>query len=471
MTEPSTGDRGAANGLRQHGERLAQALRSGQGPGARILRGSSLAAIVNVAGLPVSFVTQVMLARSMGAHEYGVYTYALSIVNILTIYATLGLENVSLRFVSAFAGVEDWAGVSGFAQFSYRATLLGSLVLLTLGGVWMAVWPSARQPEEPHALIALLLLLPINAIMVLQSIVLQGTGSVLAAQIPTTIVRPLVFIGLLIVGLVLAHGPLSPITVLLLSSLAGGACVILSAQLLQRRTGNVEARKPTANERRDWLRVGRSLLGISTFQMAASPQIGILVLGTLLTKRDAGIYSAANQLALPVSIGITAVLFVATPLVAQYYAQGRRDDLQRTLRLAGLAATAFALPALAVFVLLGRWILGLYGHEFPAGYSILIVFCSAQVFSALGGGIGGYLLSVSGNERANLHITAASAVANVVLVLALVHRYGMFGVAVAYAASMGLRLALIAAFVHRTMNLNVFPWRSLTPRTVSGVDA
>jgi len=245
----------------------------------------------------------------------------------------------------------------------------------------------------------------------------------------------------------------------------------LSAYLLRRRTGGVAPRKPSTQERREWLRVGRSLLGISTFQMAGSPQIGILVLGTLLTKRDAGIYSAANQLALPVSIGIAAVLFVAAPMVAQFHAQGRREELQRTLRLSGLAAAGFAVPALAVFALLGKWILGLYGPEFTAGYAILVVFCTTHVISAFGAGIGGYLLSVSGNERANLHITAASAVTNVVLVFALVGRYGMLGVAIAYALAMAVRLALIAIFVHRTMGFSVFPWRSFAPPHARGADA
>ena len=173
-----TDDTSGTMALKVLRDRVTNALRSGQGPGARILRGSSLAAIVNVAGLPVSFVTQIVLARSMGANDYGIYAFALSVVNILAIYSTLGLENVSLRFVSTFAGAEDWAGVRGFARFGYRATLLASLVLLIAGGLYIEFWPSATRLAPP-ALIALILLLPVTAIMVLQSCMLQVPGAYL----------------------------------------------------------------------------------------------------------------------------------------------------------------------------------------------------------------------------------------------------------------------------------------------------
>ncbi len=438
-------------------DRLINSFRSGEGPGSRMLRGLSHASLITVIGLPLAFATQITLARVLGTEDYGIYAFALSILNMCTIYVTLGLDNVSLREVSAFTGAGDWAGVRGFAMYAYRMTALASVALSSAGAVVLFLWPGIDSPTF-KALAVLPLLLPLTGAMVLQTGMLQSTGGLLEAQLPSGAARPLVLIGLLFGAVFVAGHQLSSAQVLVLSSVATLASVLLSDYLLRRRCQWAAARAPDQGQKTEWLRLGRSMLGISTFQMAASQQLGIFMIGLLKAKRDAGIYSAANQVALPVSLGVGAVLFVAAPMLAQYYSQGKRLELQRTLHLSVLGSVALSLPALLLFALIGRWALGWYGPDFKAGYSILLVLSLSHVIVSLGGGIGGYLLSVSGNENANLRITAISAVVNFVLVVALVSRLGMLGVAIGFTAATFLRLVLIARYIHRKMDLSLIPF-------------
>lgn len=449
--------------VRQLLTRVLDSLRSGKGPGARLLRGLAQAGALTVFGLPIAFATQITLARVLGTDDYGIYAFVLSILNMAAIYVTLGLDNASIREVSAFTGLEDWAGVRGFARFSYRATVATSFALSAVGLVIVALWPGIGRPTQ-MALYTLPLLLPLTAIMVLQTCMLQSTGGLIEAQAPSGIVRPLLLIGLLLTVVFLVGQSLSSAEVLLLSGTASFASVLLSDRFLRKRCHGARPRQPTPEQRKEWLRLGRSLLGVSTFQMAASQQLGIFMIGLLKAKREAGIYSAANQVALPVSIGVGAVLFVAAPMLAQYHSRGQRAELQRTLHLSVLASVALSLPALVAFALIGRWVLGWYGPDFKAGYGILLVLSLSHLIVSLGSGIGGYLLSVSGNEHVNLRITAISAGANFLLVVALVGRYGMLGVAIAFTAAMLLRFALISRFLRREMNLTLLPrggYRSL----------
>lgn len=442
--------------MRKLRDRLLQSFRTGQGPGAKLLRGLTHAGITTVIGLPLALGTQVTLARVLGTEDYGVYAFALSLLNMAAIYVTLGLDNVALREVSAFTGAGDWAGVRGYSLFTYRATVLASLALSAVGLGALTLWPGLDSATF-NALATLALLLPLTATMVTQTCMLQSTGSLLEAQLPSAALRPLVLISLLVGAVLVAGHTLSSAQVLLLSAVATSASVLLSDYLLRRRCHWAAPRAPQDAQRKEWLRLGRSLLGISTFQMAASQQMGIFMIGLLKAKRDAGIYSAANQVALPVSLGVGAVLFVVAPMLAQYHSQGRRAELQRTLHLSVLGSVALSVPALIVFVFIGRWALGWYGPDFKAGYSILLVLSLNHVIVSFGGGAGGYLLSVSGNEHANLRMTAISAVVNFLLVVALVGRFGMLGVAIAFTTASVLKFGLIARYIHREMHLSLFP--------------
>ena len=49
----------------------------------RLARGSLTALPIYVAGVGVSYVAQLVLARVLGAHEFGIYAYVMAIVSVL----------------------------------------------------------------------------------------------------------------------------------------------------------------------------------------------------------------------------------------------------------------------------------------------------------------------------------------------------------------------------------------------------
>src|SRR5947199_8340237 len=78
-----------------------------------------------------------------------------------------------------------------------------------------------------------------------------------------------------------------------------------------------------------WMRAIRSFIVISGAQLILSQQSDILVVGTVLSPRDAGLYSAASQLSWLTMLGAQAVIFVVLPFVSDLHARGRRAELQR----------------------------------------------------------------------------------------------------------------------------------------------
>lgn len=64
--------------------------------------------MLQVVGLMLGFASSVLLARVLGPHGLGQYSYVLAIVAILSVLASLGLPAVVARLISAYQVSDEW---------------------------------------------------------------------------------------------------------------------------------------------------------------------------------------------------------------------------------------------------------------------------------------------------------------------------------------------------------------------------
>lgn len=145
----------------------------------------------------------------------------------------------------------------------------------------------------------------------------------------------------------------------------------------------------------------------------------------------------------PPPMPLLIVHLVVMPLVAEMYAQGRRTELERTLR---SMATLGSIPAslvLATFVLLGGPILGLvYGDYYRTGATVLALLSLGQLVNVWTGCCTTTLM-MTGHQLAMMTITMVCGSLTIVAILLVVGPYGSTGVAVATAAGLGLQNILM----------------------------
>ena len=194
-------------------------------------------------------------------------------------------------------------------------------------------------------------------------------------------------------------------------------------------------------EMREWLKTAFGLLSVSVAQLILAGQTDIVIVGTVVSKAEAGHYAIANQIAGVLSMGTTAMSFVAAPSIAQYHRAGDRVALQRLLNRVRWTNLIPTLPALAFIAVAGRPLLGLFGPSFKEAYPVLLVLSAGGLQAAAGGSIAGFLLTMTGNERAGAGIIGAAAVVYLVLVAILAPLYGAMGVA----------LSTVSAFLFRAI--------------------
>ena len=93
---------------------------------------------VKVLGAGAAFGLQVVIARIIGVHQYGVYVYSITILTVLLLLATHGWDTATLRYVAAYRANAQWGLLRGLIALSrgmplYVAVAVGVVVTVTIG--------------------------------------------------------------------------------------------------------------------------------------------------------------------------------------------------------------------------------------------------------------------------------------------------------------------------------------------------
>jgi len=207
-----------------------------------------------------------------------------------------------------------------------------------------------------------------------------------------------------------------------------------------------------------WMRAIRSFIVISGAQLILSQQSDILVVGTVLSPRDAGLYSAASQLAGLTMLGAQALIFVVLPFVSDLHARGRRAELQRLVVRTVQACAVVSLPVVALLLVAGRLVLRAYGPAFADGYPVLAVLSAGAGVGATLGIISGFLLTMTGHEQAASRMVVGTAVLNLALTFVLTPTFGIVGAAVATVVAGLGRVWLLQRYARRHLGVAVRPY-------------
>ena len=427
-----------------------------------VTRGALGAFAVNLGGVGLAFGLHVLLSRVLGTAGYGTYVYAITWVAVCALFATFGQIHVLVRFLPALEVEEGWPRIKGLLRQSTRLTLAASLVLggLAAGGVML--FGAGLDSELRRALWLGSLLLPVLALTQLRQAALRGFKRASYAEIPERIVRPLLMISAVAVAAFVLKWQWDAADVMIvhLAALAVGL-LIAHAWLVRALPEPVRDVAP-AYETRVWLRASLPLVVFSAMHHLLS-YVDILMVGSLLGAGEAGIYAAAARIAGLVLFGSIAINAIVAPMISQFHASERLAALQSMLTLTARANFAFAIAAGFAIVAGGEWVLWLFGPDFDSGYTALLICTAGYLVSAFAGSVG-FLMTMTGNERAAARIMALSVTANIVLNAVLIPLWGLAGAATATAIATVMWNMLMLAHTHRTLNVDSsavsLPWRT-----------
>jgi O-antigen/teichoic acid export membrane protein len=384
-----------------------------------------------------------MLARLLGVEAYGELSYVIGVVNLVTTLAIVGFPSLSVREIGYFTAADDLLGIHRYVRRTLGVVLVTSLVMVA--ATWYVLALVGYPAPGVAAVVAVgIWILPANALLRVAQPMVQGFNRPIWGIIPEYVLRPLLLFGLVGAVWVLAEGPHTPAELIALNLAAYVAATAAALALLWRLMPPATGPGEQKSLRRYFL--DGTPFFVAAFMTALCNQLPLLTLGNLVDAEAVGLYRPIMLIAATLTFVLRGLNVPLRPLIARNYKQGQllamQRRLTRTTRLIFLCSTAI----FAVFVLLGEFILGLFGEPFKAAYVPLLVLAAGQLVNVACGPVTA-VLNMTEQARYTVYGMLVGVVTTVILCFALVPPLGILGAAIAAALTRftwNVTLAVIA---------------------------
>lgn len=429
----------------------------------QLIRGAAGTFALKCFGLGASFVVSLILARTLGASDYGVYAYAMSWISVFSTAVMLGFDNLIVRYVATYSEQISWGLLRGLLRWSnvtlfFLAVAVGGLLyLMTLKSLF------GMDPAMMAAFRMSLLLLPFLSLIRIRQSVMQGLKKVVLSQAPEALIQPVVFVFLLGVSLLVFKNVLNSYSVMILNVSACAIAFMAGTYFLVKTLpAPIKAAEPLYRKK-VWLRSAAPLFLMSVFSIVNN-QADTVLLGIMKDLRAVGVYNIAGKLTMLVSFVLVAANAVMAPNIAGLHVAGRKDKLQSMVTKSARLSFFATVPPVIVLIFAGDQILSFFGSEFVRGRSALTILSLGQLINVLMGSVG-FLLIMTGNEKAAFAGIAMSTVVNILLIFIMVPQWGMEGAALAKTSSIFVWNIVLAYWVYKKLGihstaLGVVQWKN-----------
>ena len=394
---------------------------------------AAIALCLQILGIGVAYTMQVLLARWMGASQYGVYEYVISIGTFFGFLAGLGLPNCLLRFIPKYSVSEDWGKLRGIVWGSWRYVFFSGVLIALLSIFILISWDRYRANNaDLNPFVLGMALVPLWALARHQREMSRGIKLMNLADLPSTVIFPL----LTIAGGFYYRQDLSSIRAISIVALSLSFVLMFQLWFFARQLPDRCLVSQSVYLRKEWFAVALPLLfNDSAFVLLS--QTDTIMTGAILGTFQVGIYGAAFKTAAGVSFILMGVNAIAAPMFATLHTQGDYQGLQELTstvsRWMFYPTFVFAL----LLILFGDRILSLFGAEFVAARWSMTILILGQLVN-VGAGSVGYLMEMTGHHRQCAFVLGCSAVLNLILNAILIPVLGIMGAAIATAVTMAL---------------------------------
>jgi O-antigen/teichoic acid export membrane protein len=382
----------------------------------------------------LGYVFKIFLARVLGAEALGIYALGMTLVGFIAIFNSLGLAESAVRFAAIYRANRKleqlrallfWGGAILLA-----ANAVFAVIFLLVGGV--AARRFYHSPELSRYLGWFAILLVTGVISFFCGRVLTGYKAVGRRTVITNFVGSPVTMLLAVIFISMGWG----LSGYLLAQVLSATLVIGLLLTFVWKLTPPEARflrpRPTLPEKEVW--------SFSAFAVAVvlleflMTQADKVALGFYLDARSVGIYSLAAAVVAYETLVLNSVNQVFSPIIADLHSRGDNVMLGRLYKSLTKWVFGVTVPLAITVMVFARPLMRMFGHDFEAGWPILIIGTIGQLVNC---GVGSVtlLLYMSGQQARLLRVQTAMAGVMVVANVVLIPVWGIVGAATAAAVT------------------------------------
>lgn len=414
----------------------------------RSLAGTAIAIAVRGCGALAALLVTLLVARSLGAAESGLFFLCFTVLQVVANVARLGLDSAVLRFGGEAIARDNWAAARQVLSVSSRWTLVASIILVALLFPFAGVLADDvfGKPEVATPLRISLLAVPLLALLPVIGAAMKSAGRAMAGLAVQSILAPAAT-ALLLLPLLLTSFAGSAVAAT--GALAAGHGVALMLALMFWRQSPRHGDAGAAPSTRMLAASARPMFAVSLMTMAMmwSAQ---LVAAALLPANELAWLNVAQRIAAVLALPHMAIAATLAARSAGFVERGDHAGLAAAVGQATRLSAAFAvIPAVAMLVA-PAFVMSLFGDDFRGGGLLLAVLIIGQVANVMTGPCF-LLLNVSGHERDIRNVTLASGILAVLFAVGLTHAFGAIGAALATTLGMAIQNLLLLVAVRRRL--------------------
>ncbi|NEW04723.1 flippase [Paenibacillus sp. SYP-B3998] len=426
----------------------------------KLAKSGSLSFLLNVAGVGLAVLMQVVLARVLGVTSYGNYAYVMTVITFLVFPANLGFDTAIMRYVSSYKSNHLWGEIKGLLRRANQLTFIVSITIMVISGVVIYVMYRNNQGELYSTFLVGLLIIPLMAASSLRQSSLLALKEVMFAQFPEKVMRPVFCILILLAYKAVFHVQANAYEAMVIFLTSMLLSFGFGAWVLHRKLTPSTKLQPVKYHTKTWVSESMTLMVNSGMYLILG-QLSVVMIGMMHGTSESGIFSATVRIATMVSFAITSINMIAAPIISECYTKGDMKQMQRICTLSGRSGFVFASLVFLTVLFFGQWLLGWFGEEFKAGQSALILLSLSHLVHSYCGQ-SGTVMTMTGQQRASSRLLMISTVMNIVLNLALIPSLGMIGAAIANLISTAFCYFSMMVKVKKSMQITtgVWMWRT-----------
>ncbi len=404
----------------------AEALRQ------RLLKGSAWVLLGKLGTTVLGLVVTGLLGRLLPPKELGAYFLVFGMAFFGGTISQLGMERAIVRLVSAAVGT----GQPGRARRSVRiAFLAGAFGSLVVASVFVLGLGDFLAIHVYHSLLVSSVVVFAGGwivTMAFQSLFAETFRGFQRFWLATLFDGLLVDVfSVAVFGLLfLLHAHLTLGEVVVLSAGATAATLLAAGWIMARRVRNLEGPGDVAGREVFSIAWPLWVFNLTTFLVGTG--VDVFVVAWRRGEAAVAFYGAASRLVFFVATPFIIVSQVVPPIIAELWAQGRKKELERSLREIATLAGIPAFLMLLAFLLFGGPIMALvWGRSFyRQGASVLAILSVARMV-AVATGSSGSALQMTGFQKTMMVLTVCTGIFSVTMGIILVRLFGAVGVACA----------------------------------------
>lgn len=380
----------------------------------------------------VRFVMGIVVARSLGSDQFGLYNLALTVASIAAGMALLGLPSALVRYISLFASRRDEGGIWSILQIGLGSTTALSLLLALC--MYLFATPIAEHIFHEIELSPLLrlasLMVPSLTLVDILAAATRGFKRMEYTAIVKNVLQPLIKFVLVVIFAITGLNTVQALTAHTLS------VVLVSGTLLYFLNRMFSLRRPLRTTRRDAKAVFKFALPLHMDYLIRTfrGNVQMLLLGALNTATTVGVFSVATQVNMIGRMFHQSIVTASMPIVSELYGREDKTQLARFYQTMTKWTFTLNLPLFITVLLFSEPILSIFGEDFVSGALALTILAWGNLVNT-GTGICGVVINMTGNTTFNLINSVMLTALTLTLNLLLIPRWGVVGAATATMAA------------------------------------